>query len=301
PVALGDLWHLGSDTKAMTSALIARLVERKRLRWTTTLAEAFPGFAAAMNPGFRDASLLDLLSHRAGLPHDVDYSRYAGSDLKAERLRLAGDVLSGAPLSPPGSRFQYSNVGYIIAAAAAEAATGRSWETEIKREVFAPLGMDSCGFGGVGTPGEIDEPWPHEADGRPAPRNGPDEDNPPVLDPAGRVHCSLGDWAKFVIDQLRGAQGMSGLLSAQSYRVLQTPAEGGGYALGWIVARRDWGGGTVLTHIGSNTLNVADVWIAPNRDFALLVCINEGGDRAAQAADRAIAALLELANGRSSR
>ena len=35
--------------------------------------------------------------------------------------------------------------------------------------VFTPLGMTSCGFGGLGTPGTIDQPWPHTANGQPTP------------------------------------------------------------------------------------------------------------------------------------
>jgi hypothetical protein len=42
PVTSDDLWHLGSDTKAMTAAVVARLVEQKKVRWTSTLAELFP-------------------------------------------------------------------------------------------------------------------------------------------------------------------------------------------------------------------------------------------------------------------
>ncbi len=40
-ITLSDQWHLGSDGKAMTSVLIARLVEQSRLKWDTTLAEVF--------------------------------------------------------------------------------------------------------------------------------------------------------------------------------------------------------------------------------------------------------------------
>ena len=50
--------------------------------------------------------------------------------------------------------------------------------------------------------------------------NGPAMDNPPVLSPAGRVHCTIQDWAKFIADQLRGARGepdLPLLLSLEHY------------------------------------------------------------------------------------
>ncbi len=53
PVTLDDLWHLGSDGKAMTSTLVARLVERGQLKWDSTLAGVFPDLAPQMNPEFQ--------------------------------------------------------------------------------------------------------------------------------------------------------------------------------------------------------------------------------------------------------
>lgn len=127
------------------------------------------------------------------------------------------------------------------------------------------------------------------------PHNGSDMDNPPVMGPAGRVHCSLADWAKFIQDQLRGARGDTNtLLRAESYIRLHTPPAGEDYALGWGVAERDWGGGTVLQHSGDNTMNHANVWIAPKRDFAVLACVNQGGDEAFKATDDAVGAMIGL-------
>src|SRR5262245_15271752 len=44
-VTIDDLWHLGSDTKAMTAVVIATLVERGKLTWDTTIGDVFPEFA----------------------------------------------------------------------------------------------------------------------------------------------------------------------------------------------------------------------------------------------------------------
>jgi CubicO group peptidase (beta-lactamase class C family) len=294
PVALDDFWHLGSDGKAMTSTLIARLVERGQLKWDLTLGEVFPELAPGMNPEFRWVTLLQLLSHHAGLPANLNLAEYSGSDVKSLRLRAVREELAKKPQSPPGSKYAYSNLGYIIAAAVVERTTGAQWEQAIAEEVFNPLGMKTAGFGGTGTPGQIDQPWPHTADGRPTTANGPEMDNPPVMGPAGRVHCSIRDWAKFIQDQLRGARGQPALLAPASSQKLHRPPFGGDYALGWIVAQRPWGGGTVFNHGGDNTMNCANVWIAPGRDFAILACVNQSGDRAFEATDEAITAMIDL-------
>lgn len=292
---LNDRWHLGSDTKAMTATLAGSLVEEGRLKWTATAADVFPDLAPAFHAEFKTVTLLQLLSHRAGLPANLNWSRFSRKDPVTEQRRQAvKQALSAKPEYPPGRQTRYSNLGYVIAGAMIEQVTGVSWEQAIQDRVFGPLGMTNAGFGGTGTPGHLDQPWGHTRAGRPAPGNGPDMDNPPVLGPAGRVHCTIQDWAKFVADQLRGARGEPALLKPATYRVLHAPVADGDHALGWLVTQRDWGGGTVLNHCGCNTMHYANAWLAPRRDFAVLVCVNQGDETAFKATDEAAWALIQL-------
>lgn len=292
PVTKQDLWHLGSETKAMTAALIARLVERGLLRWDSTVAQVFPEIAESFDPAFRGVTVRHLLSHRAGLEKDLEWislvERGSASEQRLEAVRRA---LSKPPRSPPETSYFYSNLGYVVAGAMVERVTGKTWEEALREEIFQPLSMKTAGFGGIGTPGKIDQPWGHASGGRPAPKNGPEADNPPVLGPAGTVHASLEDWARFVADLLRGISGEGGILQRESYRELLSPPFGGEYALGWVVAERDWAGGKALNHCGSNTFYYANVWVAPERGFAVLVCTNRGLD-AHKATDNAAGKLI---------
>jgi CubicO group peptidase (beta-lactamase class C family) len=320
-----DRWHLGSDTKAMTATLIGVLVDQGKLEWTTTLEQAFPDITGGFAPELRRVSLLQLLSHRAGLPANLPWFALVKPDrsLREQRLEAVRALANVKLLSEPGSAYLYSNLGYVIAGAVVERTLSKSWEEAISDLVFAPLGMTSAGFGGLGTPGLIDQPWGHNVDGRPVPKNGPDVDNPAVLGPAGTVHATLRDWAKFVADQLRAGRSGKALLKPKTYEKLHTPPFGGDYALGWLLAERDWGGGTVMTHAGSNTMNFAVVWMtsptvqrspgaavdgrsdalrietpdgrrSPKGDFAVLVVTNQGPPAAAKACDAAAGALIKL-------
>jgi CubicO group peptidase (beta-lactamase class C family) len=291
-----DLWHLGSDTKAMTAVWIARVVGSGRLTWDSTIGGVLAKQTAGAPEAFRSITLLQLLSHRAGLAANIDWrsAARAAETTRAQRL-VAVQTAATSPLaSTPGSRFEYSNLGYVIAAAMAEHAADRAWEDELRATIFTPLGMKSAGFGGLGTPGQVDQPWPHIDSGKPAPNNGPLVDNPAVLGPAGTVHCSLADWARFIADQLSGAKGKGALLGPEEYKRLHTPPLGGNYAFGWLVTDRPWAGGTALTHAGSNTMNFAVVWMAPARDFAVLVTTNQGGADAPKGTDEAASALIRL-------
>ena len=295
-----DLWHLGSDTKAMTAVVIAGLVERGKLTWDTTIEAVLPKQVANARPEFAGITLLQLLSHRAGLVPNIAWGQVARTPGPPSQQRLAAlAVAATTPLSsPPGMKYEYSNLGYVVAATMAEQVASQTWEEMIREAVFAPLGMTSAGFGGTGTLGQIDQPWPHLGPDKPAPRNGPDEDNPPVMGPAGTVHCTLADWGRFVTDQLRGLKGLPGtILKPETYREMHTPPFGGNYAFGWLEVDRPWGGGAVDTHAGSNTMNYAVVWMAPLRDFAVLVVTNQGGAEAAAATDEAAAALIAHRSG----
>ncbi len=304
PVTVDDPWHIGSDTKAMTATVLAILVEQGKLRWDTTPAEVFPELRDRMDPNYRTVSLEQLLWHRAGTPTDLDAGglwrrllRREGTPTEQRRVLVEG-VLTQPPVAPPMTKFIYSNAGYAIAGAMAERVTGEAWEALMQRLLFAPLGMTSAGFGAPGKAGAVEAPYGH------AKRlftlqpiePGPDADNPPAIAPAGTVHVSLRDWAKFVALHLRGAHDrltpeQARVLSAATIRRLQTPPPGANYAAGWGVAERDWGG-QVLTHSGSNTMWFAVVWLAPERDFAVLVTTNAGTDAAMQACDQAASALI---------
>ncbi|MFI5178929.1 MAG: serine hydrolase domain-containing protein, partial [Vicinamibacterales bacterium] len=220
-----DLWHLGSDTKAMTAVVIARVVGGGRwLTWDSTIGAVLPQQTAGAPDAFRNITLLQLLSHRAGLVPNIDWGQASHSAATPRAQRLAAvQTAARTPLSsPPGSKYEYSNLGYVIAATMAEQVIDQTWENQIRLTVFRPLGMKSASFGGLGTPGKIDQPWPHTDTNTPTPTNGPAVDNPEVMGPAGTVHCSLADWAKFIADQLSGLQGHGALLSPAVYTQLHT-------------------------------------------------------------------------------
>lgn len=288
---LADRWHIGSDTKAFTSTMIARLVEQRVMDWDDTLATSLPDLAQDMNPAYREVTIRQLLSHTAGLPALTDdedvplFMQVIGKadGVKAQRAAIARTYLSMPPASNIGE-FKYSNLGYIIAGAVAEARTGKSWEELVQVLVFTPLGITQAGFGAPGSPGRFDEPWGHrEVEGKLVPLDpaSPDSDNPPALGPAGTINISLGDWMRFAQDQLDGAHGRGRLLKPETYRTLQTPVVGY-YALGWGAKLGPDGVPLVLTHSGSNEFWYADVRVYPRHDTIVLVVTNAGDEAAEQ-------------------
>jgi CubicO group peptidase (beta-lactamase class C family) len=286
-----DLWHLGSDTKMMTGALAGTFVTEKKLAWTDKIISFFPEMADRIPPATRDVTVGQVLNHQAGLVENLDWNALSKAGSLPEQRRAAAEMALTQPAYPPGA-FHYANTDYVVIGAILEKLSGQSWEDLMRQRIFQPLGMKSAGFGGTGTPGQIDQPWPHSGTGMPAPSNVPAMDNPEIMGPAGTVHCTMADWAKFLIDQLRGGLGLKALLPAEIYRAMQTPAPNSSYGYGWIIVDRPWAGGKALNHAGSNTMNFCNCWLAPARKFGVLICANQGGDSAAAASDAAASALI---------
>jgi CubicO group peptidase (beta-lactamase class C family) len=162
----------------------------------------------------------------------------------------------------------YSNIGYVIAGTMAERITGQSWETLMKNRIFDPLGMSSAGFGPPGTIDQIDQPWGHsKSDGDWQPSQ---LDNPEEAGPAGTIHCSVEDWAKFISIYLK--QDNTAILERRFIDKLIDPV--GTYACGWVVEDQDRAGGLVLAHNGSNAMWYAGVWVAPELNRAFIACTN---------------------------
>ncbi|MHC4424819.1 MAG: serine hydrolase domain-containing protein [Planctomycetota bacterium] len=303
-VTSDDKFHIGSCTKAMTATIVAMLVERGKLRWDMTLAAALPDIAEDMHADCRNVTLIHLLGHRGGLPPPsqswpegksfMDMHNLPGCAMD-QRLSYARMMLHQEPQTRPGAKYVYSNAGYAIAGVIGEQAMNTPWETLMKEMLFDPLGMTTAGFGAMGSPGNIDQPWQHRMEEGElcAIEPGRFSDNPPVIGPGGTVHCSIGDWAKFVTEHLKGAKGPSSLLKPETFKALHTAAFGGYYAGGWRLTKRDWAAGLVFTHTGSNTMNFAVVWMAPKRAFAVLVASNQGGGDVEKACDEACWALIK--------
>src|SRR5262249_21838152 len=152
------------------------------------------------------------------------------------------------------------------------------------------LEMASAGFGTPGQSGGVTQPWGHHLDGKNIKPT--QQDNAPSMGPAATVHCSVPDWAKFAALHLAGERGDSRILKPATLKTLHIPPPSCDYAGGWVVAERSWAGGAALNHNGSNTSWYATIWLAPARNFAILVATNQGDRQAEQACDQTASALI---------
>jgi CubicO group peptidase (beta-lactamase class C family) len=288
PIELGDRWHLGSNTKSVTATMIARLIESGQMKWTDTIGERFPD--ASIHEDWKPVMLQQLLTHTSGAPANfslgVRLKKAAlGPERAEERRKAVIDVLAEKPAQPPGEKFAYSNVGYTIAGAMAESATGVSWEDLVKREVFEPLELKDAGFGPPKSPSKtLDQPRGHQGKYGWKTSANDDEDNTPIIGPAGTIHMTLGNLCQYATEHLRGELGAGKLLTAETYKRLHTPKLHN-YACGWVVKQpTDEIPYTVYWHNGSNTMWYALVVLIPGKNMVVAVTANDGDIKAAESA-----------------
>ncbi len=282
PATLEDQWHIGSCGKSITAVLYARLVELGRAEWGTPVRELFPDLASDLDPAWSSPTIDEVFHSRSGMRPNLRPKEmlrgWNDHRLPAEQRTAA--VLS-ATARPPRARgrFRYSNLGYIVAGAAIDRLAGMPFEDALRVHVLEPLERASAGLG----------PPPDICGHRPRLRlpglvlgrgtamdpADPRSDNPAVLTPAGRLHLTLADWAKFQRLFLNRGEPLLELRSVEHLLRLPTP-DGKGMAMGWAAARLD---GAAFGMQGSNTMWSATAMIGGDRDRTALVVANDGRTR----------------------
>jgi len=314
-VTINDRFHLGSDTKAMTATLAAMLVDEGELRWDSTIGEVLGADVPGINPKLAAVTLEQLLSHSGGIPSDTPETLrlYFSTDafeynLRPLRLRILNAWKDHAPETPPGSTFHYANLGYIIAGAMIEKASGRPWEELITQRIYEPLGLRTAGLGPQATMGKLDAPVGHQVDekGNITPMLwGAAADAPPVIGPAGIAHMSVLDFATWA--GWNAGEGRRGpalvkpeTLARLHHPVIKTgkrpdPPPGtpqeGEYALGWGIVKFAWAPRPLLTHNGSNGMNLATILIDTEADLGIVAVTNFPEQKANNAVYAVIEAL----------
>jgi CubicO group peptidase (beta-lactamase class C family) len=133
------VFDLASLTKPIaTGTSIMRLIEQGKLRPEDTVAKHWPEFAAAGKP---DVTVAHLLLHTSGLTADNALADYADGRAKALE-RVAALKLE----APPGTRFKYSDVGFIVLGELVDKLGGLPVDQYAKRHVFDPLKLADTGY-----------------------------------------------------------------------------------------------------------------------------------------------------------
>jgi len=144
PLRTDSLFRIGSVTKQFAAAGVLKLVEEGKVKLDDPLAKYVPGF-----PGGDGITVRQLLNHTAGVKDYTGIKGYMTGPLIQRDLTTAQmiDVFKDLPADfDPGTKWNYSNSGYVLVGAIIEAASGEPWHAYLERALFRPLGMTNTGY-----------------------------------------------------------------------------------------------------------------------------------------------------------
>lgn len=236
PNAPTTKFRLGSITKQFTAASILLLEERGKLKTDDLVKKYMPDAPAAWDK----VTIFHLLTHTSGIPSFTGFPDFPTRQLQAMTPQQLVDWFRDKPLEfEPGTKWNYSNSGYVLLGYLIEKISGQSYADFVQQNIFTPLGMKDSGYDSNSAIIE------HRAAGYAPGKNGPEN--------AGYVNMtvplSAGALYSTTEDLLRWEQGLFGgkLLTPASLAKMTTPFKEN-YAFGLGVSTE--GGHKVIAHNG---------------------------------------------------
>jgi D-alanyl-D-alanine carboxypeptidase len=151
PATIQTAYHWWSMTKIPTAVAIIQLYESGLLDLDQPVSHYLPFFQVKyQGQPAPPISLRQLLNHTSGLADTMpamigwvhyEDKTYQQTDLLQEILPTYGEIMF-----LPGSKYAYSNLGYLVLGAVIESVSGMSYEQYLKDQVLLPLRMDNTGF-----------------------------------------------------------------------------------------------------------------------------------------------------------
>ncbi|MEM8900883.1 MAG: serine hydrolase [Bacteroidota bacterium] len=281
PVSDETLFPIGSISKTFTATGLAMLEEEGKLDMELPIRSYMPEFSLYDEFASRQINVVDLLTHRSGLPrHDL---LWYGSTLSRQELLQRLKYLK--PNTPFRTKYQYQNLMYMLAGMVTEKVGGSSWESFTKENLFHPLGMTTANFSTT----ELQKsknfalPYKLKAQGltqipfREATQIGP----------AGSINANLNDMIKWLQFQMgKGSLEEMQLLSQNQLEKMHSPhvlipKDDGNmypgvshysYGLGWYIY--DYRGLKVIEHGGNIDGFTALIYFIPELKIGMAILSN---------------------------
>ncbi|QIE29820.1 serine hydrolase [Caballeronia sp. SBC2] len=149
-----DLLHIGSLSKSITAEAIALLIQNKQLDLESKLGDVLSSYfkqhGKSLDPSLENISILQLLTHTAGLKtnHTSDPINGIDNSIAFKALPRNATPLdylfsANANSSVGSGQFVYSNISYLLLGLVVESVSGLSYQEYCRKNLFSPLGITS--------------------------------------------------------------------------------------------------------------------------------------------------------------
>ena len=283
PVDENTLFMAASNTKGMTTLLLAELVDQEKLRWDEPAIEAFRSFKLGDADTTRRVLIKNLICACTGVPRqDLEWLFDFKNATPESEMALLGTM---QPTSKFGEVFQYSNLmataaGYIGGHLVnPDMELGAAYDKAMQKMVFDPLGMNSTTFDYArALAGNHATPHGDDVDGKPSIARMDLNYSIVPARPAGGVWTSAADLAKYVQDELSLGKLPNGnqLVSPENLLARRAPqiseGEDATYGMGLSVSRKY--GIPVVSHGGSMVGFKSDFFFLPDSGMGAVILTN---------------------------
>lgn len=283
PVDENTLFMAASNTKGMTTLLLAELVDQKKLRWDEPALEAYANFKLGDADTTRKVLIKNLICACTGVPRqDLEWLFDFKKATPESEMALLGTM---QPTSKFGEVFQYSNLmataagyigGHIVYP---DKELGAAYDQAMEKMIFNPLGMKSTTFDFArALAGNHATPHSDDVDGKPSVASMDLNYSMVPARPAGGVWTSAADLAKYVQDELSGGKLPNGkqLVSSQNLLARRAPqiseGEDATYGMGLSVSRKY--GVPVVSHGGSMVGFKSNFFFLPDSGIGAVILTN---------------------------
>ncbi|MFD8498599.1 serine hydrolase domain-containing protein [Amycolatopsis sp. NPDC059657] len=150
PVSVDGHFRIGSDTKTFVATVLLQLTAQRRVSLDDKVAKWLPDLVRGNGNDGNRITVRDLLQHTSGIydyPHEIELEMGTEAGFRKNRfLRMSPEKVvelsvAHPPVFEPGTKWEYSNVNYVIAGMIIEKVTGHSWRDEVRQRVIRPLGL----------------------------------------------------------------------------------------------------------------------------------------------------------------
>jgi CubicO group peptidase (beta-lactamase class C family) len=283
PVDADTLFLAASNTKAMTTLLLAELVDKHKLRWDEPVTEAYPDFRLGDADTTRQVLVKHLICACTGLPRqDFEWLFNFATATPASSLASLGTM---QPTSRFGEIFQYSNLmaaaaGYIGASVVSpKQELGAAYDEVMRSKVFEPLGMTHTTFDfSAALSGNFASPHDDDVDSKTTTARMDMNYSVVPIRPAGGMWTSARDLSKYVEMELASGQLPDGrqLVSKESLlerrKAQVQTGEDTTYGMGLVVSRQY--GIPVVSHGGSLFGYKSDMIFLPDHGVGAVILTN---------------------------
>ena len=271
PIGQHTPMAVASLSKSFTALAVMRLVEAGLVDLDRPVRASLPEFTMA-DSRVDQVTVRQLLNQTSGLS-DRTFPAFSRRQPHSLQELVAG--LSAVPLAAaPGSRWEYHNPNYQVAARMVEVVSGMAFDAYLRQHVFGPLGMRDSRT--INTADDL----PPSARGHLVVLGVPLA----VLEPrafgngSGGVLSSAHDMAAWLIMQCQGGRGQDGaaIVSPASIATMRTPSPvSGEYALGWTIGKTA-SGSSMLWHGGDLFTSTAQQLLLTDTGWGVAVMANTG-------------------------